>query len=162
MATVNFLTETSKKHLFNLQGLLGEKTIEKTIERIYNDYIIMMPEKGRFDVENKITVGDFFKKFVRGESSHEDEIIIINLTKNVPYGSNSLFEKLKNGVPGWDLSRLLRERYSDSIISQIINGINEKGGTGAKYRVIIPRDTTKKVSIYPLTSIMQSFREYVN
>ena len=62
---------------------------------------------------------------------------LINLTRNYPYRNNPPFLILKNGVPPWDLERVLNLVLSSEAVAQILKQIVEKGGPLHYYEVWI-------------------------
>ena len=79
----------------------------------------------------------------------DEEILIINLTRVWPSRGISTQQRLRNGVPSWRLSHILRELYPEHIVGQIINQVNENGGAGKIYQANITKNHTARVT--PLT-----------
>jgi len=83
--------------------------------------------------------------------------LIINLTRNWPYGSNPPLECLKNGVPIYDLERLLGKILPLKPVKFIIKEIKKHRGSGnvlsgTMYEVRISRGSwgIEDISVQPL------------
>jgi hypothetical protein len=80
----------------------------------------------------------------------EDEILILNLTRNYPFGTNTTRQILRNGVPTWLVHKLLGKLYPADIVSKIIFGLNRIGPERKVYQVRIS-PIHNNVSINPIT-----------
>jgi len=80
----------------------------------------------------------------------EEEILILNLTRNYPFGTNTTRQILRNGVPTWQVHKLLGKIYPADIVSKIILGLNRIGPERKVYQVNISQ-IHNTVSINPIT-----------
>jgi|APSaa5957512622_1039677.scaffolds.fasta_scaffold116249_1 hypothetical protein len=80
----------------------------------------------------------------------EEEILILNLTRNYPFGTNTTRQILRNGVPAWQVHNLLSKLYSADIVKKIIFGLNRIGPELKVYQVNIS-PIHNNVSINSLT-----------
>ena len=90
---------------------------------------------------------------------------LINLTRNYPYKNNPPFLVLRNGVPIWDLERILGIVLSREAVIQIMKQIQEKGGPLHYYEVWIrqnhPTNPTRwDVIVTNIDDDIKKLREY--
>lgn len=62
---------------------------------------------------------------------------IINTTVNSPYGKNKPYQMLRNGVPIFDLSRVLEIILPRSIVNELMNKIEKTGITEGLFEVTV-------------------------
>lgn len=60
----NTLSTKSIAKLSNIQGLVGSKSLDETVEIIYDDYTTIMPLKYEFDLDFTKTPSEVFKEIV--------------------------------------------------------------------------------------------------
>jgi len=60
----------------------------------------------------------------------QNDIFKINLSRNYPYRTNSPFQILRNGLPIWDLPRILGMIFPSSIANRIIYEVEALGSHG--------------------------------
>lgn len=79
---------------------------------------------------------------------------VINLSQNYPYGSNGPWQILRNGVPIWELPRILGAIYPPRIVRRIISEIYDQGAARTVYFVeIIHRNYgLEEVRVQPMNS----------
>lgn len=79
---------------------------------------------------------------------------VINLSQNHPYGSNGPWQILRNGVPIWELPRILSSIYPPRIVRRIISEIYDQGAAKTVYFVeIIHRNYgLEEVQAHPMSS----------
>jgi hypothetical protein len=99
--------------------------------------------------QNTINQLDFAENIQ--DSPEEDEILIINLSRNYPFGTNTPRQILRNGAPTWLVHELLGKLYPPDTVKSIIHGFNRIGPKQKVYQVKIS-STHNKVSITPLTT----------
>ena len=65
------------------------------------------------------------------------DTFVINLERNWPYRTNPPFQILRNGLPIWDLPRILGMVFPQSTANRIVRKVEELGGRGEIYEVQI-------------------------
>jgi hypothetical protein len=154
-------------------NMLGEQNIQNTLNTIIRDYKVILYEKYKYDLDDELSVAHVFKMFseiYRKNSKQEkiarqnlidtklgvsginegDDILIINTTRSYPYGNYSILQRLRNGVPSWEVKRLLKEIYSEHIAEQIVEEMNKLEITSGVFQINISKNKQKQVSISPL------------
>jgi len=138
--------ETRKKIVeYKKNGYTNSKIKEKTGLSLPTIRKILREEMG-YAIEGSRTETLHVSHIVE-----DDDILIVNLTKNHPSRGYSTLQRLRNGVPTWIVSDLLGEIYPDFIVKRIVDGLNKHGGGGDVYQVNVSRDTNREVSVVPLT-----------
>ena len=132
---------------------VSQPTIRKILQATGSDEIMI---KDRTDLdssnlEKRITRLEEEVKYLKlsredtlnnksAHSSHclpQKDIFTINLERNTPYLDNPPFLMMRNGLPLYDLPRVLGLVYPASIANAIVGKIEDLGGRGHTYEVQI-------------------------
>ena len=78
--------------------------------------------------------------------------LVINLSRNYPYRHNGPWQILRNGLPIWDLPRILEKIFPRRIVFRILDEVHRQGGAGKVYgvEIIHKRYGLEEVRVQPL------------
>lgn len=89
---------------------------------------------------------------------------MINLTRHYPYKNNPPYMILRNGLPPWELKRILEFVFTPGLTAEIISQIGNKGGPGHYYEVWIRERGRQSgqfdVVVTNITNDPKKLREY--
>lgn len=164
------ISQESIQFIYTLMGMLGKNSLDETVRTIYNDYRTIIGAKYRFDIDNERSVSEVFNEFEESyrlfnkyaidepklslliKRAHEladEEVLIINLTRNWPAARYSIMQQLRNGVPTWTLRKRLMDLYPEEIVQTIVDKLNQHESRGEVFQITIKN--MNQVSVFPLT-----------
>ena len=62
--------------------------------------------------------------YEENDSQEIADIFHVNLLRNYPYGGNGPYMVLRNGLPIWDLGRVLSMVYPEKIVNRIVDFVS--------------------------------------
>lgn len=116
---------------------------DEKVKRVEEDNIKLEARQRRENMRS-IKIDQLWDPEYKGES---DKIFILNLVRNHPMRGYSVMQRLRNGIPSWRTSAILREILPEYIVREIVSQINRLGGAGNVYQVNISPNNSQQVTV---------------